>query len=145
MDQGYWFYAIVWFLTNDRKLHLITYSIRNKKINNPSSEGLMCIWLSSSWCASFNWSILSLNNLILTKVVYDLVQMHYFYEKCSYLTILRWGFSFNLLNLLLLSIMLETIEKKCFYAILCKALSHSLVKGYYLGTLFCIWINIDSC
>ena len=66
----------------DRKLHLITYSIRNKKINNPSSEGLMCIWLSSSWCASFNWSILSLNNLIITKVVYDLVQMH-FYEKCS--------------------------------------------------------------
>lgn len=69
---------------NDRKLHLITYSIRNKKINNPSSEGLMCIWWSSSWCASFNiyWSILSLNNLIITKVVYDLVQMH-FYEKFS--------------------------------------------------------------
>lgn len=58
------------------------YSIRNKKINNPSSEGLMCIWWSSSWCASFNLSILSLNYLIITKVVYDLVQMH-FYEKCS--------------------------------------------------------------
>ena len=52
---------------------------------------------------------------------------------------------YNLLNLLLLSITLETIEKKCLNAILCKALSHSIVKGYYLGTLFCIWINIASC
>ena len=42
---------------------------------------------------------------------------------------------YNLLNLLLLSITLETIEKKCLNAILCKALSHSIVKGYYLGTL----------
>ena len=53
---------------------------------------------------------------------------------------------YNLLNLLLLNITLETIEKKCLNAILCKALmSHSIVKGYYLGTLFCIWINIASC
>ena len=49
---------------------------------------------------------------------------------------------YDLLNLLLLNITLETIEKKCLNAILCKALSHSIVKGYYLGTLFCIWINI---
>ena len=52
---------------------------------------------------------------------------------------------YNLLNLLLLSIMLETIEKKWLNAILYKALSRSIVKGYYLGTLFCMWINIASC
>ena len=52
---------------------------------------------------------------------------------------------YNHLNLLLLSITLETTEEKCLNVIFCKALSRSIVKGYYLGTLFCMWINIASC